>query len=125
MITLTMYWFYLMQRNECLYVHKCSLPLYYLFLGHYFQIFQCVTGCTGLSFFGVDATALAYGHWQCGQLYKALTLSRIGFLININVSDLELLFTSDLLQELNIIDIRIAQTGSLKWKEHTLFIVHA
>lgn len=85
-----------------------------LHLGHDFQIFECIAGSISLGRFRCLARSLANGYRQCWQLDQALKLSRIRFLIDINVSDFELLFSGDLLQELNEIDGLVSQTSFLR-----------
>lgn len=86
-----------------------------LHFSHYLQVLESVARGVGLSHFRRLPGALADGDRQSRQLDQALELPRVGLLVDVNVSDLELLLGGDLLQELDEVDALVAQASFLQF----------
>lgn len=86
-----------------------------LHFSHYLQVLESVARSVRLSHFRCLSGALANGDRQSRQLHQALELARVGFLVDVNVSDLELLLSRNLLQELDEVDALVAQASFLQF----------
>lgn len=82
-------------------------------LGHDLEILKCIVSSWRLSVLAGDSRAIADCHGQCGELNQTLTAASHWFLLNVHICHFERLFRSNLLQELDKIEVLVVQWSHL------------